>query len=120
LICTNKIYKGIFRKDKSEIEQDIREMNPNLPKKINIRDHAKRSSIAAIGLAEALASEEIDEFDINGVEGCAQVSFDKRISVRLALNDARSKAPKKIENKNINIEEGMKNISPLRNALRVK
>jgi len=55
-VCTNKIYKGLFGKDKSEIEKSIRESNPNLPKTINIRDHAKLSSIAAIGLAEALGN----------------------------------------------------------------
>jgi hypothetical protein len=92
--CTNKIYKGVFGKDKSEIEADLRAKNPNLPKQVNIRDHAKRSSLMAIGLAEALASEEIEEFDIRGVRDCAQVSFDKGMSVRKALEDSRSKAPK--------------------------
>jgi hypothetical protein len=86
--------KGVFGKDKSEIEADLRAKNPNLPKQVNIRDHAKRSSLMAIGLAEALASEEIEEFDIRGVRDCAQVSFDKGMSVRKALEDSRSKAPK--------------------------
>lgn len=63
-ICTNQIYKGVFGKDKNGIEKEIRDRTPGLPKKINIRDHAKRSSIAAIGLAEALAAEDIDAFNI--------------------------------------------------------
>jgi len=119
-ICTNKIYKGIFRKDKSELEQEIRAKNPDLPKSINIRDHARRSSIAAIGLAEALAAEEIDDFNVRGVTDCAQVSYDKGTSVRLALTDARSKAPKKPEPKKQLSEEGRKGIKGLRDALRGK
>lgn len=118
--CTNKIYKGIFNKNKSEIEQGIRENKPNLPKKINIRDHAKMSSLAAIGLAEALASEEIDEFDVRGIQDCAQVSFDKGLSVRKALEDSRSKAPKKTEPKAFNAESHKKGIAGLRDALKGK
>lgn len=118
--CTNKIYKGIFNKDKSEIEQEIRHKKPNLPKKINIRDHAKMSSLAAIGLAEALASEEIDEFDVRGVKDCAQVSFDKGMSVRKALDDSRSKAPKKPVEKTFDVESHKKGIAGLRDILKGK
>lgn len=118
--CTNKIYKGIFNKDKAEIEQGIRESKPNLPKKVNIRDHAKLSSLAAIGLAEALASEEIAEFDVRGVKDCGQVSFDKGMSVRLALQDSRSKAPKKPAEKTFNAESHKKGIAGLRDALKGK
>ncbi|MFI3184735.1 MAG: KilA-N domain-containing protein [Methylococcaceae bacterium] len=118
--CTNKIYKGIFNKDKAEIEQGIRESKPNLPKKVNIRDHAKLSSLAAIGLAEALASEEIAEFDVRGVKDCGQVSFDKGMSVRLALQDSRSKAPKKPVEKTFNAESHKKGIAGLRDALKGK
>lgn len=118
--CTNKIYKGIFNKDKAEIERGIRESKPNLPKKVNIRDHAKLSSLAAIGLAEALASEEIAEFDVRGVKNCGQVSFDKGASVRLALQDSRSKAPKKPVEKTFNEESHKKGIAGLRDALKGK
>jgi len=117
-VCTNKIYTGIFRKDKAEIEQEIRKNRPNLPAKINIRDFAKRSSIAAIGLAEALASEEIEEFDVNGVTDCAKVSFDKATSVRLALDSARSKAPKTLEATNHDTEKNKQRIQSMRNALK--
>lgn len=103
-ICTNKIYKGIFNKDATEIKEGLREKNPSLPKTINIRDHAKRSSIAAIGLAEALASEEIEEFDVRGVNDCSQVSFDKGKSVRLALDDSHSKSPKKLKPETVDEE----------------
>lgn len=118
--CTNKIYKGIFNKDKSEIEQDIRLKKPSLPRKVNIRDHAKLSSLAAIGLAEALASEEIAEFDVRGVKECGQVSFDKGASVRLALQDSRSKSPKKPVIKPFNAETHHKGIAGLRDALKGK
>lgn len=106
--CTNKIYKGIFNKDKSEIEHDIRKNSPELPAKINIRDHAKRSSIAAIGLAEALASEEIEEFNVLGVDDCSNISFSKGLSVRMAMLDAKSKAPKNPIPKAVN-EKAYKN-----------
>ncbi len=118
--CTNKIYKGIFSKDKSEIERDIRAKNPGLLKKVNIRDHAKLSSLAAIGLAEALASEEIDEFDVRGVKDCAQLSFDKGASVRLALQDAQSKSPKKPVVKPFNTESHYNGIAGLKEALKGK
>jgi hypothetical protein len=94
-ICTNKIYKGIFNKDAAEIKEDLRKNNPGLPKNINIRDHALRSSLAGINLAEALASEEIEDSDVRGVSNCSQVSFEKGLSVRLAINDSRSKSSKK-------------------------
>ena len=119
-ICTNKIYKGIFNKDKSELEKDIRENNPGLPKTINIRDHAKRSSIAAIGLAEALASEEIEQCNIRGVDECAKTSFDKGFSVQLALSDSRSKSKAKSSDKKISVEDGKKRMQELRNALKPK
>ncbi|WP_025039772.1 KilA-N domain-containing protein [Nitrosospira briensis] len=119
-ICTNKIYKGLFNKDKAEIEKDIREKNPDLPKKVNIRDHAKRSSIAAIGLAEALASEEIDQCDIRGVEDCAKTSFDKGFSVQLALSHSRSKSKGNLPKKAISAEEGKRRIKELRDAIRPK
>lgn len=89
--CTNQIYKGLFYKDSSEIEGEIRSNNPSLPKKVNIRDHAKLTSLAAIGLAEALSSEKIEETKIKGIEHCAKVSLDKDTSVRAVLADSRSK-----------------------------
>ncbi|MGZ8172787.1 MULTISPECIES: KilA-N domain-containing protein [Methylobacter] len=122
-VCTNKIYKGLFGKNKSEIEKDIREKKPSLPKKINIRDHAKRSSIAAIGLAEALASEEIEESDVRGVSDCSQVSFDKGQSVRLALDDSRSKSTKKSTSEPVDEEKKEKykeRIKDLRDSINKK
>jgi len=122
-ICTNKIYKGLFGKDKSEIEKDIREKKPSLPKRINIRDHAKRSSIAAIGLAEALASEEIEDSDVRGVNDCSQVSFDKGKSVRLALDDSRSKSPQKLKPEPVDEEKKAKykeRMKDLKNSLNRK
>lgn len=119
-ICTNKIYKGIFNKDKSELEKDIRHKHPDLPKKINIRDHAKRSSIAAIGLAEALASEEIDEFNVRGLEGCAQVSYDKGCSVQKALTDSKAKSAAKSLPEKTSQEEQLNRIQALKDALKPK
>lgn len=92
--CTNQIYIGTFLKGRHEIEQEIRAKTPNLPAKINIRDFVKRSTLQAIGLAEALASEHIEEHNVQGVYDCARISLDKGRSVRMALDDARSKSPK--------------------------
>jgi hypothetical protein len=116
--CTNKIYKGIFNKDKKEIEQDLRIQKPDLPKQVNIRDHAKLSSLAAIGLAEALASEEINEQDVRGVKMCAQVSFEKGLSVRLALQDSQSRSLKKPVPKSFNKDSYRNGINGLRDALK--
>lgn len=118
--CTNKIYKGIFNQDKGEIEAGLRAKNPDLPKRVNIRDHAKRSSLMAIGLAEALASEEIEDHDIRGVTNCAQVSYDKGMSVRLALNDSNSKAPQKPVERPFDHEGYKRGIALCREALKPK
>jgi hypothetical protein len=119
-ICTNKIYKGIFNKDRSELEKGIRNKYPSLPKKIIIRDHLKRSSIAAIGLAEALASEEIDEFNVRGLEGCARVSYDKGCSVQKALTDAKAKSPVQPQPEKLSQEDQLSRIQALKDALKPK
>ena len=89
--CTNQIYQGLFHTDKSGLEKSIRDKNPDLPKRINVRDHAKLSSIAAISLSEALSSEKIEDFNASGVIECSNISLEKATSVRLALNDSASK-----------------------------
>lgn len=89
--CTNQIYKELFHKDKDNIEKSLREKYPSLPKRINIRDHAKLSSLAAISLSEALSSERIDYINATGVAECSKVSLEKATSVRLALHDSRNK-----------------------------
>jgi hypothetical protein len=122
--CTNQIYKGLFFKDSVELEGNLRKNNPNLPKKINIRDHAKLSSLAAISLAEALSSEKIEEINAKGVEPCAKVSLDKATSVRIALDDSRSKDKASlppIENKRYrNKEKNRTRIQELRDAITAK
>lgn len=89
--CTNQIYQGLFHTDKAGLEKSIRDKNPDLPKRINVRDHAKLSSIAAISLSEALSSEKIEDFNASGVIECSNISLEKATSVRLALNDSASK-----------------------------
>jgi len=119
--CTNQIYKGLFRTDKAGLEKSIRERNPDLPKKINVRDHAKLSSIAAISLSEALSSERIDEVNAIGVNECSSISLEKATSVRLALNDSRSKdnasLPPRKNKANPNIEKDRKKIKALKDAI---
>lgn len=119
-ICTNRMYDGIFNKDKNEIEKDLRDNTPGLPKNINIRDHLKRSSIAAIGLAEAMAAEDIDDFDIRGVTKCAEVSYSKGLAVQGALSESRSKSPAKLAPKIITPEKAMTKLQILKEALKPK
>lgn len=90
--CTNYIYKGIFKKDKAQLEEELRSQNPNLPKTVNIRDHAKLSSLSAIiALAEALSSEAIQEDIKSGVHECSQVYYEQGQSVGLALDDSKKR-----------------------------
>lgn len=122
--CTNQIYKGLFLTDSAGLEYHLRQKNPDLPKKINIRDHAKLSSLAAISLAEALSSEKIEEIDAQGVDHCAQVSHDKASSVRMVLEESRSKdkasLPPPVNKANRDKEKNRQNISKLRDALKGK
>lgn len=122
--CTNQIYRGLFLKDKSGIEESLRKNNPNLPKSVNIRDYAKLSSLAAISLAEALTSEKIEEVNANGVKHCAEISFDKASSVRVALDDSRSKdnalQSHQARKSEVTTEKNMQNIKNLKNALHGK
>lgn len=119
-ICTNGIYKGLFNKDAAEIEEEIRARTPGLPRKINIRDHAKRSSIAAIGLSEALAAEEIEDFDVRGVDGCTKVSFEKGLAVQGVLSSAKKKSPAKLSREKSKPEDNEKRIKALKDALKLK
>jgi hypothetical protein len=120
--CTNQIYKGLFQKNKIDIEKSLREKNPSLPKKINIRDYAKLSSLAAISLSEALSSERIEHINAIGVGECSKVSLEKAISVRLALNDSRAKDNLCDMRKNTehDREKINNNIQPLKNALKTR
>ena len=120
--CTNQIYKGLFFKDSTEIENDLRKNNQDLPLKINIRDYAKLSSLAAIGLAEALSSEKIDEINAQGVDHCAKVSHEKASSVRMALESDKSKEkamqPPDQHKSSVDKEKNKAKIQSLRDALK--
>jgi len=122
--CTNQIYKGLFCKDRTEIENNLRKNNPNLPKNINIRDYSKLSSLAAISLSEALSSEKIEEIGARGVDHCAQVSHEKASSVRMALENSQSidkVSIQPIKNKpKSNIDKNKNHIQNLRDALKSK
>lgn len=123
--CTNQIYKGVLNKDRTEIELEIRRSKPGLPKNINIRDHAKRSTLAAISLSEALSSERIEEIDARGVDHCSQISLDKATSVGQMLEHERSQnkalppAPAPIRTSD-DMEQGKKHIRELRKTLGMK
>lgn len=89
--CTNQIYRGLFNRDKGGMVESIRNRNPKLPKSLNVRDHVKLSSILAISLSEELSRERIEEVNADGVNECSNISLEKASSVRLALDDSRSK-----------------------------
>ena len=120
--CTNQIYRGLFNKDKNGIVNSIRIKNTELPKTINVRDHVKLSSIIAISLSEELSREKIEEINANGVDECSNISLEKASSVRLALDDSRSKDKASlppIEKKVVrDVEKNRKNIKNLRDALK--
>lgn len=122
--CTNQIYKGLFNKDSCQIEQALRMKNPNLPKKVNIRDYAKLSAIAAIGLAEALSSEKIEKHNAKGVDACAKISLDKATTVRSVLEDSRNKdniaASETQSSISRNTEKNKHHIANLRAAIKKK
>jgi hypothetical protein len=122
--CTNKIYQGLFRKDRNQIENDLRTRLPKLPQKINLRDYKNTTDLAAIGLAEALSSEKIEKINALGVDQCAKVSFEKATDVRLLLADSRSKdnaiAPPVQPKKERDKEKNKRNIQALKDALKGK
>ena len=62
--CTNAIYSHLYGGGTNVIRE-----KKNLPKTANIRDHMSIAELMAVGLAEALASEDIEKNDLRGKGG---------------------------------------------------
>lgn len=67
--CTNAIYSHLYGGGTNVIRE-----KKNLPKTANIRDHMSIAELMAVGLAEALASEDIEKNDLRGNGKCELAS----------------------------------------------
>lgn len=82
--CTNAIYKPLLGGTARDMKQKL-----NLPEKANIRDHLPNVSLAALGLAEALATDHIESENCRGASQCERASNLAGCSVQKALEHAR-------------------------------
>ncbi len=82
--CTNSIYKPLLGGTARDVRQKL-----NLPEKANVRDHLAGVELAALGLAEALATEHIESKDCRGGAQCEYASNHAGLSVKKALDHAR-------------------------------
>ena len=82
--CTNAIYKPILGGTKSEIVK-----KKNLPVKVNLRDSLTGVELAGVMLAEAIATDRIEEHNAKGNEQCASHSKIAAISVSKAISEGR-------------------------------
>lgn len=78
--CTNATYEGLFRKDATELRQDMQ-----LTGKENPRDHMDIGSVLAVGLAEWKAAKAIKENDVSGDNPCVKTCFDAALQVASIL-----------------------------------
>lgn len=67
--CTDEIYLGLFGARAKTIKKE-----KGLPEKSNLRDNMSMVQLSSVMLAEALATENIEQKDIRGDNGCAKVS----------------------------------------------
>lgn len=82
--CTNGIYRGFFGKTaKKELQ------SRNLPASANLRDHMNLVDLTGTLLSEALASEHIQEADLQGGSACYQASKSSAIAVRSTIDKER-------------------------------
>lgn len=80
--CTNAIYEPLYGGTASVVRE-----KKGLIKGQSVRDNMSRVELAAVGLAEALASDEIDKKDIRGNGKCEVASRRASRSVANALID---------------------------------
>lgn len=80
--CTNAIYEPLYGGTASVVRE-----KKGLIKGQSVRDNMSRVELAAVGLAEALASDEIDKKDIRGNGRCEVASRRASRSVANALID---------------------------------
>lgn len=78
--CTNAIYEPLYGGTATVVRE-----KKGLVKGQSVRDNMSRVELAAVGLAEALASDEIDRNDIRGNGNCERASRRASRSVANAL-----------------------------------
>jgi KilA-N domain len=78
--CTNAINKQVLGGTAKEIRQTL-----GLTQNANLRDNLSRVQVAALGLAEALAEEDIEENQRYGFKQCLQSCDDAGNKVKRAL-----------------------------------
>ena len=82
--CTDEIYLGLFGARAKTIKKE-----KGLPEKSNLRDNMSMVQLSSIMLAEALATENIEQKDIRGDNGCAKVSRISADNVAEAVEHGR-------------------------------
>ncbi|OZI07991.1 hypothetical protein BWI93_11590 [Siphonobacter sp. BAB-5385] len=82
--CTNAVYAGLFG-GTSEVVR----MKKGLEKSQNIRDHLSRVELAAVQLAESLATENIENHSLRGNAQCELACTRASKSVGRAIIDNR-------------------------------
>ena len=83
--ATNSIYRGLWDKDAAALRQ-----THDLPAKCNVRDHMSETGLAAAMLAEALSSDRIVQTDRQGIDQCADASYQCATHVRGAISAERA------------------------------
>ncbi|WP_107667986.1 KilA-N domain-containing protein [Cyanothece sp. BG0011] len=78
--CTNAINKQVLGGTSKELKQTM-----GLAKSANLRDNLSRVKVAALGLAEALAEEDIEENQRQGYKQCLQSCDEAGNKVKRAL-----------------------------------
>ncbi len=78
--CTNAINKQVLGGTSKELKQTM-----GLAKSANLRDNLSRVKVAALGLAEALAEEDIEENQCQGYKQCLQSCDEAGNKVKRAL-----------------------------------
>ena len=91
--CTNATYFGVFEKTAKELRRE-----KGLRLKANVRPHLSTVELAAVAMAETLATSSIEEEDLQGQIECQDAFKDGGFAAREALRihrEARSKRAKK-------------------------
>lgn len=79
--CTNEIYQSVLGSTAKELKAER-----GIAKSGRLRDKMKMSEIMAIGLAEALASEKMEEENANGYQDCKDASAEAGDRVSRVFN----------------------------------
>ncbi len=84
--CTNAIYEPLLDGTATEVKKQR-----GLPSKANLRDNLSSVENAAIGLAEALAAENIENYSLSGNPECIRAASITGESIKSAIDRARTR-----------------------------